>query len=146
MFTTRRYLATAVLALGIIGAVATTAACTGGIRFRPVVVIDSRGVELERRAEAVGYRDGVDEGRSDARHRERYDPVRSRRYRAGDHDYDRRLGPREELRPALSRGVRARVCGRLPELAAVRPVHVGPVTDERQNRRSAVRCRNTSRG
>jgi len=45
-----------------------------------------------------GYRDGVSEGRDDARHRERFDPVRNRRYRDGDHDYDRRYGPREEYR------------------------------------------------
>lgn len=107
MFTTRRYLASAVFALGVLGTIGATSACTAGYRFRPVVIVD-RDVELERRAETVGYRDGVDEGRSDAQHRERYDPVRSRRYRAGDHDYDRRLGPREEYvrryRAAFERG------------------------------------------
>ena len=57
-----------------------------------------------------GYRDGVDEGRSDARHRERFDPVRAKRYREGDHDYDRRYGPRDEYkreyRAAFERGYR----------------------------------------
>ena len=45
-----------------------------------------------------GFRDGVDAGRDAARHRERFDPVRERRYRDGDHDYDRRYGPREEYK------------------------------------------------
>ena len=42
-----------------------------------------------------GYRDGIDAGRSDARHGERFDPIRAKRYREGDHYYDRRYGPRE---------------------------------------------------
>ncbi|MCU1384860.1 MAG: hypothetical protein JWL71_3557 [Acidobacteria bacterium] len=45
-----------------------------------------------------GYRDGIEAGRDDARHRERFDPVRARRYRQGDHDYDRRYGSRDEYR------------------------------------------------
>ena len=57
-----------------------------------------------------GYRDGFDEGRSDARHHERFDPIRAKRYRDGDHDYDRRYGPREEYkrdyRVAFERGYR----------------------------------------
>ena len=57
-----------------------------------------------------GYRDGVDAGRDDARHRERFDPVRAKRYRDGDHDYDRRYGPRDdykrEYRSAFERGYR----------------------------------------
>jgi hypothetical protein len=61
-------------------------------------------------AERNGYRDGVDAGRDDARHRERFDPVRAKRYRQGDHDYDRRYGPREEYkreyRAAFERGYR----------------------------------------
>jgi hypothetical protein len=61
-------------------------------------------------AERNGYRDGVEEGRNDARHRGRFDPVRAKRYREGDHDYDRRYGPREEYkreyRAAFERGYR----------------------------------------
>src|SRR4029077_7259798 len=49
-------------------------------------------------AERHGYRDGIDAGRDDARPRERFDPVRSRRYRDGDHDYDRRYGPRDDYK------------------------------------------------
>jgi len=48
------------------------------------------------RAAEIGYRDGVEAGRDDARHRERFDPVRARRYRSADHDYDRRYGSRDE--------------------------------------------------
>ena len=61
-------------------------------------------------AARTGYRDGVDAGRDDARHRDRFDPARARRYRDGDHDYDRRYGPRDEYkrdyRSAFERGYR----------------------------------------
>lgn len=61
-------------------------------------------------AERNGYRDGIEAGRDDARHRERFDPVRARRYREGDHDYDRRYGSRDEYRrdyrAAFERGYR----------------------------------------
>ncbi len=57
-----------------------------------------------------GYRDGLDAGRDDWRHRERFDPVRARRYRDGDHGYDRRYGPRDdyrrEYRSAFEQGYR----------------------------------------
>jgi hypothetical protein len=45
-----------------------------------------------------GYRDGVDAGRNDARDRQRYDPIRPKRYREGDHDYDSRYGSRDEYK------------------------------------------------
>jgi len=57
-----------------------------------------------------GYRDGIDAGRDDARHGERFDPVRAKRYREGDHDYDNRYGPRDdykrEYRAAFEQGYR----------------------------------------
>ena len=57
-----------------------------------------------------GYRDGIEAGRDDARHRDRFDPVRARRYRDGDHDYDRRYGPRDDYkrdyRSAFEQGYR----------------------------------------
>ena len=49
-------------------------------------------------AAATGYRDGYDQGREDARERRAFDPVRARRYREGDHDYDRRYGSRDEYK------------------------------------------------
>jgi hypothetical protein len=53
---------------------------------------------FESLAARNGYRDGVDAGRHDARDRNRFDPSRAKRYREGDHDYDRRYGPREEYK------------------------------------------------
>ena len=45
-----------------------------------------------------GFRDGYDQGRSDARDGDRYDPVRAKRYREGDHDYNNRYGSRDEYK------------------------------------------------
>jgi hypothetical protein len=57
-----------------------------------------------------GYRDGVDAGREDARDRNRFDPVRAKRYREGDHDYNNRYGSRDEYkreyRSAFEQGYR----------------------------------------
>jgi hypothetical protein len=84
-------------ALLVAGAAITTTACASGIYddgYRrgtayPVYRGPSRAAE-------IGYRDGIEAGRDDARHRERFDPVRARRYRSADHDYDRRYGSRDE--------------------------------------------------
>ena len=57
-----------------------------------------------------GYRDGLEAGRNDARDRERFDPVRAKRYRQGDHDYDNRYGSRDDYkrdyRSAFEQGYR----------------------------------------
>ena len=53
---------------------------------------------IERHAYDNGFRDGVEAGRDDARHLQRFDPVRASRYREGDHHYDRRFGSREDYR------------------------------------------------
>jgi hypothetical protein len=45
-----------------------------------------------------GYRDGIEEGRRAARSGDRFDPVRAKRYRDGDHDYDRRYGSRDDYK------------------------------------------------
>ena len=45
-----------------------------------------------------GYRDGYEQGRNDARSRNRFDPVGARRYRSGDNDYDRRYGSRDDYK------------------------------------------------
>lgn len=59
-------------------------------------------------AASIGFRDGVAQGREDARDRRRFDPVRASRYRAGDHDYDNRYGPRDiykrDYRAAFQQG------------------------------------------
>ena len=52
--------------------------------------------EAARHASQVGYRDGIEQGRDDARDHSRYDPSRARRYREGDHDYHDRYGSRDE--------------------------------------------------
>lgn len=46
-------------------------------------------------ATQTGFRDGYEQGLEDARDGDRHDPVRARRYRSADHDYDRRYGDRE---------------------------------------------------
>jgi hypothetical protein len=57
-----------------------------------------------------GYRDGLDEGRNDARDRRAFDPVRTKRYRDGDHDYNGRYGSKDEYkreyRAAFEQGYR----------------------------------------
>jgi hypothetical protein len=52
---------------------------------------EARAVDLSEAAR-IGFQDGYDVGRKDARDHESYDPVRSGRYRSADHDYDRRYG------------------------------------------------------
>lgn len=58
-----------------------------------------------------GYRDGFEEGERAARNRDRYDPIREKRYREGDHGYEREWGPRDdyarEYREAFQRGYEA---------------------------------------
>ena len=72
-----------------------------GPQGRPGAVYRSPAAE-------VGHRDGVEAGRNDARDRARYDPIRPKRYREGDHDYDSRYGSRDEYkreyRAAFQRG------------------------------------------
>jgi hypothetical protein len=57
-----------------------------------------------------GYRDGIEAGRNDARDRGRFDPIRAKRYREGDHDYDNHYGSRDEYkreyRAAFEQGYR----------------------------------------
>src|SRR5205809_6142354 len=97
-------------ALLLAGAAISSTACAAGVYDSgyprggyPVY----RGVA---RAQEVGYRDGIDAGRNDDRHRERFDPLRERRYRSADHDYDRRYGSRDEYardyRASFERGYR----------------------------------------
>lgn len=49
-------------------------------------------------AAGSGYRDGYQQGREDARDGNRFDPIRASRYRAGDHDYNRRYGSLDEYK------------------------------------------------
>jgi hypothetical protein len=76
----------------------------------PAVIYPGRapGAVYGSRAAEVGYRDGLEVGRNDARDRESYDPIRSSRYRSADHDYDNRYGSRDDYkrdyRAAFQRG------------------------------------------
>ena len=68
-----------------------------------------RGVAVSRSPAAQnGYRDGYEAGRDDARDGDRFDPVRTSRYRSGDHDYNSRYGSRDqykqEYRTAFQQG------------------------------------------
>lgn len=61
-------------------------------------------------ASQSGHRDGIEAGQRDARDRNAYDPVRTKRYRDGDHDYNGRYGSRDaykrEYRAAFEQGYR----------------------------------------
>src|SRR3954453_9535970 len=84
-------------ALLLAGAAFGSTACAAGIFDNSYPRRGSYPVYREvSRAAEIGYRDGVEAGRDDARHRERFDPVRARRYRSADHEYDRRYGSRDE--------------------------------------------------
>jgi hypothetical protein len=60
------------------------------------------------RAADAGYRDGMQAGQNDSRHRNPFNPQRSSQYRSADHDYDRRYGNKDEYqrdyRAAFERG------------------------------------------
>ena len=58
----------------------------------------SGNVRFRSPATENGYRDGYAEGRDDGRDGDRYDPVRAKRYREGDHDYNDRFGSRDEYK------------------------------------------------
>ena len=89
-----RYLPALILAGAAIGSTACAAGIYDDGYRRGGVYPVYRGPS---RAADIGFRDGIEAGRDDARHRERFDPVRARRYRSADHDYDRRYGSRDEF-------------------------------------------------
>ena len=45
-----------------------------------------------------GYRDGFEAGQRASRNGDRFDPIREKRYREGDHDYEGRYGSRDEYK------------------------------------------------
>jgi hypothetical protein len=49
-------------------------------------------------AYSAGFRDGFEKGQEDARDRDSFDPLRHSWYRAGDRDYRREYGSREQYR------------------------------------------------
>jgi len=54
-----------------------------------------------------GFRDGRSQGWDDRDHDKRYDPTRSRQYRAADRGYERRYGERDDYRDEYRDGYRA---------------------------------------
>lgn len=58
-----------------------------------------------------GYRDGFEAGQKASRDGDRFDPIREKRYRDGDHDYNSRYGSRDqykrEYRDAFQQGYEA---------------------------------------
>jgi flagellar biosynthesis/type III secretory pathway protein FliH len=53
-----------------------------------------------------GEEDGYKEGLRDGERGDRFDPVREKRYRSGDHGYDRRYGPKELYKDRYRDGFR----------------------------------------
>lgn len=76
-------------------------------RRQPPFGGDSRDRVLSPAADN-GYRDGLEEGQRAARDGDRFDPIREKRYREGDHGYERQWGSRDdykrEYRAAFQRG------------------------------------------
>ena len=67
--------------------------------YRPNVRSDVRSSNgYASPAANIGYRDGYEQGREDARDGNRFDPIRSLRYRAGDRDYNRRYGSLDDYK------------------------------------------------
>lgn len=68
----------------------------------------NRGGRFISPAAENGYRDGFEAGQRASRRGDRYDPVREKRYRDGDHDYNSRYGSRDqykrEYRDGFQRG------------------------------------------
>ena len=79
-------------------------------RRQPPYDGDARGRVLSPAADN-GYRDGLQEGERAARSGDRFDPIREKRYREGDHGYDRQWGSRDDYarayRAAFQRGYAA---------------------------------------
>jgi hypothetical protein len=71
-------------------------------------VFDNRGPLSNSQAGRIGYEDGFNQGREDARDGDRYDPIRASRYRDGDRGYDRRYGSvniyKRDYRAAFQQG------------------------------------------
>jgi hypothetical protein len=69
---------------------------TPGIVIQPPYGAPRGGYGYQSPAAQNGYRDGLEAGRHDAHDGNRFDPIRAKRYREGDHDYNSRYGPRDD--------------------------------------------------
>ena len=97
----RRVLPAALLAAGVL---VSAPACSAGI------YTTSRGgayQDVARRAYENGYRQGLEEGRDDARHRRSFSLERHGEYRAAERGYRRDYGDRDPYRVGFRRGFEA---------------------------------------
>lgn len=67
---------------------------------------ERRGAPRVDFAFRTGEEDGYKEGLHDGERGDRFDPVREKRYRSGDHGYDRRYGPKELYKDRYRDGFR----------------------------------------
>ena len=116
-------------------------------RTYPTFPTDPSAGRYSSPAAEVGYRDGLEVGRKDARDRDRNDPARSGRYRSADHDYNRRYGPKERtcasIAPPSSRDTsRGSGSTRDTESGKARP---GPSALEAQIRSASAGVQSRSR-
>src|SRR5215468_5819946 len=93
-------------AVALVGLLAATPACAQTYGYGGYGRYPDRGYarEIERRAYDNGYRQGLEEGRNDARHRRDYSPTRHREYRNADDGFHRGDGDREFYRRSYRRG------------------------------------------
>src|SRR6266542_5287158 len=96
-----RYLPALLLATAV--AVPACAAQTYGYRYPN----GGYGRELERRAYDNGFREGLDEGRNDARHHRSFSFDRHNEFRDADNGYHRDYGDREFYRRSYRQGFQA---------------------------------------
>jgi hypothetical protein len=65
------------------------------------------GRNTQRRAYDVGFREGIEQGRNDARHHRRFDPDRHGEYRDADDGYHRGDGDKDFYRRSFREGFQA---------------------------------------
>ena len=97
----RRALPAALLAAGVL---ASASACSAGIYTSTRV---APYASIERRAYENGYRQGLDEGRNDARHNRSFSLERHDEYRSAERGFRREDGERDPYRVAFRRGFEA---------------------------------------
>jgi hypothetical protein len=93
-------------AVALITLLAATPACAQTYGYGGYGRYPDRGYarEIERRAYDKGYREGLEEGRNDARHHRDFSPTRHGEYRDADDGYHRGDGDREFYRRNYRRG------------------------------------------
>jgi hypothetical protein len=94
-------------ALALAGLVAATPACAAqAYRYGPPRD-GGYARDIERQAYDRGFREGIEEGRNDARHNRRFSYDRHNEYRDADNGYHRGEGDREFYRRSYRAGFQA---------------------------------------